>query len=360
MAVVGLSLVGLCCGEVCAAITYEEEIPAFRNGVDRYNIHVPASGAWEGDTFVVSVTNRQNFFMSYSRFPGMKPFRGTDEIVLRTECGDLGPTKAEMILSEFPSGTHRKFLAPLAPEVRFKTKLDPAKFYQLHILGIHRAKWDGKPWKIGFTSLRGTFTTPKADALRVEAETGSPLHIVREGKNERPVLVIRNVSQDRIAACGTLKMKGFSGDAIDLPVSVALDGGKTMTVPVVGAVKKGAWKIAGELKADDGSVAKVDTRFAVMDYHALTPKVPRGTFRLGINWHIARFTPADLKLTAEAMVACGAKLARGDMASMTSIQSAGPDSWNFDRVDKLVDTLDAHGIHPSGRRGDDGGGQHGV
>ena len=153
VAVIGLSLAGLCCGEVSAAISYEEEIPAFRNGVDRYNIHVPASGEWEGDKFVVSVTNRQNFFMSYSRFPGMKPFRGTDEIVLKTEAGDLGRTTAELILSEFPSGTHRKFLAPFAPEVRFKTKLDPAKFYQLHILGIHRAKWDGKPWKIGFTSL---------------------------------------------------------------------------------------------------------------------------------------------------------------------------------------------------------------
>ena len=333
----------LCCG-VAAAISYEEEIPAFRNGVDRYRIHVAANGEWEGDKFVVSVTNRQNFFMSYSRFPGMKPFRGADEIVLKTEAGDLGPTKAELVLSEFPGGTHRKFLAPLVPDVRFKTKLDPTKFYQLHILGIHRAKWDGKPWKIGFTSLRGTFITPKADALRVEAETGNPLHIVREGKDERPVLVIRNVSQDRIVAHGTLKMKGFSGDAIDLPVNGALDGGKTMTFPIVGAAKKGAWKIVGELKADDGSVAKVDTRFAVMDCHALTPKTPRGMFRLGINWHIARFSPADLKLTAAAMVACGAKLARGDMASMASIQSAGPDSWNFDRVDKLVDTLDEHGI----------------
>ena len=85
MAVIGLSLAGLCCGEVSAAISYEEEIPAFRNGVDRYRIHVVASGEWEGDTFVVSVTNRQNFFMSYSRFPGMKPFRGADEIVLRAD-----------------------------------------------------------------------------------------------------------------------------------------------------------------------------------------------------------------------------------------------------------------------------------
>ena len=84
VAVIGLSLAGLCCGEVFAAISYEEEIPAFRNGVDRYRIHVAASGEWEGDTFVVSVTNRQNFFMSYSRFPVRAPFRGADAIVLKT------------------------------------------------------------------------------------------------------------------------------------------------------------------------------------------------------------------------------------------------------------------------------------
>ena len=78
VAAFGFSLAGLCCGEAFAAISYEEALPAFRNGVDRYSIHVPASGEWKGDKFVVSVTNRQNFFMSYSRFPGMKPFRGAD------------------------------------------------------------------------------------------------------------------------------------------------------------------------------------------------------------------------------------------------------------------------------------------
>ena len=78
VAVLGLSRAGLCCGEVSAAISYEEEIPAFRNGVDRYRIHVPASGEWEGDAFVVSVTNRQNFFMSYSRFPRMMREAGHD------------------------------------------------------------------------------------------------------------------------------------------------------------------------------------------------------------------------------------------------------------------------------------------
>ena len=125
----------------------------------------------------------------------------------------------------------------------------------------------------------GTVTagiSSKAEALRVEAETGNPLHIVREGKGESPVLAIHNAAQERIAAHGTLRVEGFGGDVFDLPVDVAINAGETVNIPVQAATAKGVWKIRGELAADDGSVASVDTRFAVMDFHGVTPKQPRG------------------------------------------------------------------------------------
>ena len=120
----------------------------------------------------------------------------------------------------------------------------------------------------------GTVTagiSSKAEALRVEAETGNPLHIVREGQGERPVLAIHNAAQEKIAAQGTLKVEGFVGDVIDLPVDIALDAGQTIKIPVQVGDFKGVWRIRGELAADDGSVASVDTRFAVMDFHCVTP-----------------------------------------------------------------------------------------
>ena len=72
----------------------------------------------------------------------------------------------------------------------------------------------------------------KAEALCAEAETGNPLHIVREGQGERPVLAIHNAAQEKIAAQGTLKVEGFVGDVIDLPVDIALDAGQTIKIPV--------------------------------------------------------------------------------------------------------------------------------
>ena len=328
-----------------AAITYEEEIPAFRNGVDAYRVHPEACGEWSDGKYMVSVFGRRNFYMNYSRYPGMKPFRGMDEIVLVAEPGDIGKATAELVLFDFPGkGGKRRFFAPLAREMRFKTKLDPAKKYQLGIIGINRAQKGGQPWKIAFTSLRGVFTTTKADALCVEAETGNPLHIVRTGQDESPVLSIRNRAQERIAARGVLKVCGFRGEAMDFPVDVALEGGQVSRIPIGGDLKKGVWKITGGLNADDGSIAKVDTRFAVMDYHGKSAKQPMGTFRLGVNWHFPRFTKSDRDLAAAAMVACGAKLTRADVATMKSIRGGGPDSWNFSQADELMETIESNGL----------------
>lgn len=184
----------------------------------------------------------------------------------------------------------------------------------------------------------------KAESLRVAAETGNPLHIVRKGQNEKPVLAIRNSAQESVAAQGTLKVEGFRGETFDLPVDIALDAGETKELPVSARIAKGVWKIRGELKADDGSVAEVDTRFAVMDFHGATPKQPRGTFRLGIHWHFPRFTDDDRRLAAAAMVACGAKLTRADVANMASIQPWGPDSWEFARTDEYLEMLDKIGV----------------
>ena len=339
-------VVSLLCGVAAAAVSYEEDIPAFRPGVDSYSVKHGARGEWRDGGFVVSVPEGRGFIMGYSRYPGMKPFRGADEIVIAADLDGTGKATAALALSEFPLGRKKQktFYAPLARETRFKVKLNPEKLYQMEMIGVRREEKDGKPWQIAFKSLRGVFTTPKAEALRVEAETGNPLHIVREGQNEKPVLTIRNAAQERIAAHGVLKMRGFFGDTFELPVGVSLDGGQTAEIPVADGVKKGVWKIGGELTADDGSVVQVDTRFAVMDCHGKTPKQPRGTFRLGVHWHIQRYSDEDRRLTAAAMVACGAKLMRADIANMASIQGGGPDSWDFARGDALMETVEASGL----------------
>ena len=335
------------CGTVMAGISFEEEIPAFRRGVDSWDTERGLHCKWIDSGLGVSVHGSSGFTMKYDRYPGMKPFRGADEIVLRVKSDAQGKASAALAIVEFPSQKGVEptwFSAPISGVARFKTGLDPAKKYQITAISISRELDDGAQWKIAFLSLRGVFKTTKAEALHAEAATGNPLHIVRAGHGEKPVLAIRNAAQEKIAAHGTLKAEGFSGDAFDLPVDIALDAGEAHEIPVPSDIAKGVWKIRGELTADDGSVASVDTRFAVMDFHGITPKQPRGTFRLGVHWHFPRFTDGDRDLAASAMVACGAKLTRADFASMASIQPAGPDSWEFDRTDKLLEMLESNGL----------------
>ena len=350
MGIVSAAAISLFCGMAsAAAISCEGIIPAFRPGVDSYIVRHGARGEWQDGMFAVSVPAKRGFVMDYGRHPGMEPFRGADEIVLATDSDGLGEAVVALTLFEFPHGEKKKrtFYAPLAREVCFNTRLDPAKKYQLGMIGVRRDQNECSPWKIGFSSLRGVFTVTKAEALHVEAETGNPLHIAREGLAEKPVLSIRNAAQEKIAASGVLKVDGFFGDAFDLPVDVALEGGQAVEVPIMlppHARPKGVWKIGGELTADDGSVAEVDTRFAVMDFHRITPKRPRGSFRLGVHWHFPRFTDEDRRLAAAAIVACGAKLTRADVANMSSIQGKGPDCWDFARTDELLGMLESNGI----------------
>ena len=355
------------CGRVFAVISFEEEIPAFRQGVDAWRAKGGLHGKWTDSGLVVAVSGRPGFVMEYDRYPGMKPFRGADEIVLGIKTDAPGKATAELAVLEFPSrkGTEAMtFSAPISAfdkastfakatvdqtadksgEARFKTALDPAKKYQIVSLSVRRERDDGSPWKVAFSSLRGMFKATKAEALRVAAETGNLLHIVRGGQGENPVLAVHNAAQEKIAAHGTLKVEGFRGDVFDLSVDVALGAGETARIPVPAATAKGVWRIRGELAADDGSVASVDTRFAVMDFHGVTPKQPRGTFRMGVHWHFPRFTDGDRNLAASAMVACGAKLTRADVADMASIQPAGPDSWEFARTDGFLEELENNGL----------------
>ena len=140
------AVASLCCRGYGGSVVIEEEIPAFREGVDAYNV-VGGGGAWEGGAFAVSVTNRSSFYMDYSRFPGMKPFSGVREVVLETEYDGLEGARAELVLTEFPGGGRRQFFAPLAGKTHFKTDLDPAEKYQLRALGVQGVRHGGGEWK---------------------------------------------------------------------------------------------------------------------------------------------------------------------------------------------------------------------
>jgi len=330
--------------QISGTVSYREGIPAFRFEKDSFLMRNDATSAWSTDRHFEVTVPKRNLWMHYGAFPGMKPFRGPDAVTLVTDVAY--PAEIGISLREFPSGVARRFKTSWKTRTRFETKLDPAKFYQLDVIEIYRCTWDDKPWRVAFLGLEGEFSTSEADAVEVTTETGNPLHLVRAGRAERAKLVLRNRCEASIRLTGKLAMKGFDGESRPLDVDLTLTGGETRRLPLPSDLRKGVWRIEGSLvAAGDRSTCQVDTRFAVMDYHTVTPKQPKGTFRLGINYHMGRFTPEDKRLTLAALTACGAKLVRaGAGITMSSVQRTGPDDWNFDEADRNLQLLEDAGL----------------
>ena len=327
----------------CATVTYRAGVPAFRFEKDAYMMRNDATCAWSADRHFEVTVPKRNFWMHYGAFPGMKPFRGPNALTLVTDIAY--PAEIAIHLRAFPGGKVQKFKAPWRERTRFETKLDSGKLYQLETIEIYRSKWDDRPWKVKFLELEGEFSSSEADAISVEVETGNPLHLVRAGRAEHPELVLRNMCDAVVRLKGALALKGFDGESHPVQVEVALSGGETHRLPLPEVTRKGVWRVAGTLAAGDGSTCKVETRFAVVDFHRATPKQPKGTFRLGVNYHMSRFSPEDRRLTLMALNACGAKLVRAGIGiSMSAVQRTGPDDWDFSSADRNLELLEDAGL----------------
>ena len=100
--IVAAVAVAASCGAVVAGISFEEEIPALRPGVDAWRAESGIRGKWTDSGLVVAVSGRSNLAMKYDRYPGMKPFRGADEIVLGIKSDAQGKATAELVVVEFP------------------------------------------------------------------------------------------------------------------------------------------------------------------------------------------------------------------------------------------------------------------
>lgn len=201
------------------------------------------------------------------------------------------------------------------------------------------------PWKMQFQSLVGERELEKAKAVSVDVDTGNFLHLVREQENEKPVLTLQNTALGGVTVKSGLRLTCNGEEERAIPFEVALSAGERKAIALPFVMRKGVWHVKGVLKADDGSEEKVDARYAVVDFHRATPKQPKGTFRLGVNYHMGRYSAEDKRRTIAALNACGAKLVRGDIGStMSVIQGKGPDHWDFSVPDRNLALLEQAGL----------------
>lgn len=333
------------------ALSYDVDLDFFRraSNVSRYYGTVEKV-EWNGPHEFTAYASRRSFDICYDIRPQLKPVSGMKEIVLESESSDA--ETVELSIMEFPKGRYFRLKEKWSPVVVFKTGLDAEKLYQIRKIRVtcrKRSAPSGELYRIAFRSMSARYDTKEAQALRVDVDTGNPFHCVRDELGEAPKLRIRNVAQSAISVHGALSLESSLGEKLSFDVkSTLVNGGGIRLFELPPASSKGVWHVKGRLLAGDGSTNTVETRFARIDCHRRTPPVLRGTFRMGINYHMASYSQEDKAKTLEALVATGAKLARAGMGlSMKGVQKKGPDDWDWGDAENMLDMLDAAGIRAS-------------
>ena len=274
-------------------------------------------------------------------FPGPKPFAGPDGILLK--------------MSEPAAGVAQLTIQDESNEERINLRariVDGAATFATNLPHAHRYQFrQAFFWPKGQKGTRpitnAVFTartrTTQAGALRLDVDTRNPLHVSR-GDKERPVLLLANASRAPVVTKGVLHLRDFTGAGPDMPVDMSVPGGDMVRMDVPWPLpSKGIWFVTGELRGADGSTAYLETRFAVLDRHEVGPILPKPTFRMGINYHAARFAPKDFALTLDALVACGCKLVRTGGFHFGSVET-NEHAFAWETPDRILRALRARGI----------------
>ena len=291
--------------------------------------------AWRGECarYVLSIESVAG--LPKVGYPGPKPFRGADELIVTADPPLMGDVT--LTLTEGRRvGKPLSFVTRGGSEMRFRTALDPMGWYRFSAID---GMGPSRRW-----TMKGVFRQTAAAAARLGVETGNPLHVTC-GSDEPVVLTLHNPSDCPLAWKGVLEVRDFWEQGFELPFDRTVGAGETVRLPLSRELKKGYWHVLACLTGDDGRVSTNETSFAVLDRHVVTPYVPYGTFRMGINYHLSSYDEQDKALTLEALTACGAKLVRCDITVRFSYVCArGPDSWDWQESDRLLKLLESRGL----------------
>ncbi|MBQ0031555.1 MAG: hypothetical protein KBT68_02010, partial [bacterium] len=275
--------------------------------------------------------------------PGPERLGGAAEYVLRTEPAFEGDVTLTLRREEKDHGTNvfQKVTAKWVEETRFAANLDAHDHYYLDRLDF-RYKRTPETRSFRFGGIDAVTQESPAEALRVDVETGNPLHIVRDGKGEKAVLVLRNPSDRKLDWNVHLKVEDFFGRCIEGDFPVSLEAGGELRRPMKEALPKGI-RYVTVVAACGGQAATNRTTWACLDTHEVTPLQPEDEFRLGVNFHGLRYSRVDSNLGMDALVAIGAKMVRNEATLFPGIWQA-EDKIDWKTSDDYLDRLERHGL----------------
>ena len=331
-------------GKVCC----RETALSFAEGWERFDKPWNPNGAVYYTNGVLTVApDRHDFYLwSNRRSPGAKPFRAPRTMTLVTEGAPDGGT-VNIVLRNRDRDKSVSVNTNWCDRTVFGLDLPENEYWKVERIDF-LAKKGTRPAPFRIRSLDAFSRLSPAEAIRIDVDTGSPLHVTTDPSGV--VLTLFNSASEPVPFEGVLKAVNFFGDSVEIPVSATLGSEKTLRVPVdltqakpEGARRlRGLWQVAGSIRSQ-GSEAKTETRFAVLNRNRVTPRLPYGKFRLGVNYHMGNYEGPHRRMTLDALTACGAKLVRvGDFAAINCWGK--PEKMDFSGADRQMAELKERGL----------------
>lgn len=290
-------------------------------------------------------TRSSEAHLRYQSYPGPKPFPGPLAVRIRTSVAYDG--EVEVFLRQRDGKRVVSAKAEWRDSTVVRFDLPSSEYWVFERLSFRPRKtvdFDFDILSVEFVTLE-----PPAAAIRLDVDTGNPLHLAVDSGEVHAVL--RNAAREEVSFDGVLHVSGYFGDKLDIPVAKTLGGGQSIRIPIdVSAARPlgarhshGLWKVSAELKSQ-GTTACPETRFAILNDNPKTPRLPLGKFRFGINYHMARFSDVDRKLTLDLLNACGVKLVRVVGGFSAERFWKAPETVDFSLSDRLMRELKDRGL----------------
>ena len=322
----------------------ESEIPLF--GLS--GIGDPSDWKTYGPAFVNNgcwtVTgNCQMAAIEHTRFPGLKPVFGMDEIRIATSRAYEGGVVQVRAVNASTREKH-SFKMPWKRETRIPVGLANGTPWQIDMLTFWLPPNSRTNIDFKVISATGIKRVSRAEAIAVEIDAGNELHLMDAESTRAPEVVLCNTAPKGISVSGVLRVRDFDGKGPDLPFAADLAAGRREAVALPGTYAKGLWRVICDLAADDGSCVRSLCRFAVVaDGKKGTSRAGRGKFRVGVCYHPVYFSLRGRKAALDAMERAGIRLARINGFQLSRCWKS-EDVFDWSRTDEILDSHLSRGI----------------
>lgn len=350
----GRLIVGLACAVLVTAsaaetppTTVDRDVWTIDPTRADYTAGATATLACEADGLSVVSTNA-GLTIRFANFPGARPFAGMRELVVEGACAYPGT-----LVAEFVSRVQSEVGRPLRLKTTFdgrvaRLPLDARfdGFWRLSLLQL----WPRRPKEARGLPLRwqvrrvaATFDGPALRQVELAVRTDGRAAAVWRAGDPPAKGVLANPTAVDVPLAATLDWRDFGGKGPSQSWAGTVPARGAVALETPPGLDKGIWYVTGRF-VSAGATNEVRTSFGVIDRHAATPRGRRGAhFRIGVNYHMSRYTPSGRADTLDALALAGCKLVR---ASGFAFNSCCPREGVFDwsKSDVLMAELVARGI----------------